>query len=279
MKTETSLSQTRSSASRPSISSATPAPWSAAGHDVGPLLERGQGVGDGRRRSPHSGEEGVVVLGVADGDDVVRRQAQLVRARRRGRSPCSRPTGRTITAPLLKITCEFEAELADHLEDGRLVRLPGGDDHPADRDRPDPAAPERRDERRRAAARPARVSARSSGRYSSAPFSATTRSNRSSRGRPRFSSSSSRPVTRISLRPDAAEPLQGVERRPVDAGRRGRACRRNRWRGRGNASFGGLASFRIGDEPVSRAQPTSKARPRGRYRWRLPPVASAGRPG
>ena len=73
------------------------------GHPVGPLLERRQGVCDGDG-STRRGEKGVVVLGVADADGVVRREPQL-RQRRSRPVALLTPDGSTITAPLLKMTC------------------------------------------------------------------------------------------------------------------------------------------------------------------------------
>ncbi len=51
------------------------------------LLEGGQGVGDGNSAAA-DGQEGVIVLGVTDADDVVRRQLHLARAPREGPLPC-----------------------------------------------------------------------------------------------------------------------------------------------------------------------------------------------
>ena len=51
-------------------------PVVAAGHQVGGLLYGRQGVGHGHTALAE-GEKSVVVLGVADADDIVRRKAQL----------------------------------------------------------------------------------------------------------------------------------------------------------------------------------------------------------
>ena len=70
-----------------SIVSATPAPRAALVTISAAALTSGQRVGD-RDGAAAGPQEGMIVLGVADADDIVRRQAQVARARRPGRSPC-----------------------------------------------------------------------------------------------------------------------------------------------------------------------------------------------
>ena len=71
--------------------------------DVGGILDHRQRIGDCRRASA-SPEEGMIVLGIADAHNIVRRQLQLLGA---AASPVAllTPAGSTMTAPLLKMIC------------------------------------------------------------------------------------------------------------------------------------------------------------------------------
>ena len=112
----------RSSASSSSMSSATPAPCPAARDHVGGLLEAGQRVGD-RDRAPAERQEGVVVLRVADADDVVRRQTQLVE--RGGQARRLVDAGRQHhDGALVEDDLQLQAQLADRLEHRRPRAAP-----------------------------------------------------------------------------------------------------------------------------------------------------------
>jgi hypothetical protein len=87
----------------------------------------------------------VVVLGVADPHHVVRREPQVAEG---GVEPRGLVDARREDhhGPLVEDDLELQAHLPDDVEHGRLVRLPRRHDHPADRDRPDPARLEPLDE-------------------------------------------------------------------------------------------------------------------------------------
>ena len=88
----------------------------------------------------------MIVLGVADGHAVVRRQAQLVeRGGQTGRLVHAR--GQDHHGALVEDHLALEAELPDHVQHDRLVRLARGDDDAADGQRGDPPADQLRDER------------------------------------------------------------------------------------------------------------------------------------
>ena len=100
---------------------------------------------------------------------------------------------------------QLQPQVADGFEDGGLVRLPGGDDHPADRDRLRRRAARRRlDERCRAAARPA-ASPLAGGAVEQGAVLGDDPLEEVDVGEDRTArSSSSRPVTRTSFRPVAS---------------------------------------------------------------------------
>ena len=115
------------------------------GHQVGGVLQHRHCVG---HRNPALAEvqEGVIVLGVADADDVVCRQTEL--AERLGEA------GRLAQARrqhhhgvLVERHMQLESEITDDLEDGGLMGLPRRHDHPADRDRGNTTLPQRADKR------------------------------------------------------------------------------------------------------------------------------------
>lgn len=115
------------------------------GHEVGGVLQHRQCVGH-RNPALAEAQERVIVLGVADADHVVGRQTEL--AERLGE------TGRLAQARrqhhhgvFVERHMQLESEITDDLEDGDLVGLPGRNDHPADRDRGNPALPQRTDKR------------------------------------------------------------------------------------------------------------------------------------
>ena len=94
--------------------------------NIGPLLERRQGVGH-RGGAPAEAEERVVVLGVADADDVVRGEVQLLeRGGQAGRLVHAR--GQHHDRPFVEDDLPLQAQLVDGIEDGALVRLDRGDD-------------------------------------------------------------------------------------------------------------------------------------------------------
>ena len=217
------------SPSRRSMISTTPAPRAPAVTTSARLLDRVERVGH-RDRAPAQRQEGVVVLGVADADDVVRRQPQLLE--RRGEAARLVDAGRQHhDRALVEDDLPLEPELADRLEHHRLVRLPGGDDAAADRKR----AP------RRARAAPRRTGPAAPARSGAPRPCRAGRGARRSRRRPRrrgrargrraLRSGSSRPVTRISLRPlalsrssasrvDAADPAMLGEGAVIVGGER-----------------------------------------------------------
>ena len=123
-----------------------------AGRDhVGGLLDRGQGVGD-RDRATADRQEGVIVLGVADGHDIVARETEL--AQRRLQAAGLVDAGRQHHhRALVEGDLQLQPQLADRLQDHRLHRLPGRDDAAADRQRLDIALAQARHEgfRRRSA--------------------------------------------------------------------------------------------------------------------------------
>ena len=141
-------------------------------------------------------------------------------ARRPGPVALLMPVGRIITAPLLKMICSSRPSSLDHLQRDRLVRLPGGDHRAADRKRRDPAALPALRRTRPAASAPDRAP-------SAMPACrAARRSRRRSveevePGKHRLRSGSSRPVTRISLRPVSfsrrARPASRRRRTPSSA--------------------------------------------------------------
>ena len=88
----------------------------------------------------------MIVLGVADADHVVGRQTKL--AERLGEA------GRLAQARrqhhhgvFVERHMQLEPEITDDLKDAGLVGLPGRNDHPANRNRGNPALPQRADER------------------------------------------------------------------------------------------------------------------------------------
>ena len=88
----------------------------------------------------------MIVLGVADGDAVVRGQPQLIEG--------GGETGRLVHArgqdhhgALVEDHLALEAQFSDHVQDDRLVRLARGDYDAADGQRRDPPADELDDER------------------------------------------------------------------------------------------------------------------------------------
>ena len=104
-------------------------------HHVRLLFHRRQGVGDGDGAAAGA-QEGLIVLGIADAHDIVQRQAQrLERA--------LEPPGLVDIArqhhhrALVEDNVQLKGELADGLQHSFLVRLPGGDDGAADRQRRD----------------------------------------------------------------------------------------------------------------------------------------------
>ena len=182
--------------------------------EVGALLDGGQRVGD-RHRALAQRQERVVVLGVADADDVVRRQAQLSSA---AVSPVAllTPDGSTITAPLLKITCSSSPR--SRMVSSTTVSC-GSQVATMTCPTDSGATPRRRSASTNALRRRARRGASPRGWPAGrgAPRS-RPRPGRTGRGAGRRAcrSGSSRPVTRMSLRPEAADALQRRERGGVD---------------------------------------------------------------
>ena len=115
--------------------------------EVGPLLEHRQRVGYGRRELAEA-QECMVVLGVADADDVVRGEAQLVeRDGEPGR--LVDPRGEHHDGPFIEDDLPLQAHLADRLEDGALMGLDGRDDRTPDGYRRDAPLADGLDQRRR----------------------------------------------------------------------------------------------------------------------------------
>ena len=126
---------------------ATPAPASPREHEIGRVADRGQRAADGRGALAEL-QERVVVLGVADADDVVRRDLELLE---RGHEP-----RRLVDAgrqdhdgAFVEDDLQLEAELADRFEHGRLVRLARRDDDLAGGERGDAALAQSGEQRRR----------------------------------------------------------------------------------------------------------------------------------
>ncbi len=107
----------------------------AARDDVGAFLELGQGVGHGRR-APAQGEKGMIVLGVADADDAVRRQTQFVQRRFQSGGLVD-AGGQHHDRVLVEDDVHLQSQVADRLQNGRLVRTPGRHDAAADGQRRD----------------------------------------------------------------------------------------------------------------------------------------------
>ena len=119
----------------------------AAQPDVGSLLDQRKSIGD-RCRAAAGMKERMVVLCVANGDDVVRRQPQ--------HSKRHFESGRLVDTrrqdhdrPLVEYDLMLEPEVANCGENGRPVRVPRSDDDPTDRQRRHPALSQPFDERRR----------------------------------------------------------------------------------------------------------------------------------
>ena len=90
----------------------------------------------------------MVVLGVTDADNVVRRESQLIQG--------SAQAGGLVDSrrqhhhrALVEDYLMFQPQITDGLENQRLIRMPGGDDHAANRKWGHALRLERRDERRR----------------------------------------------------------------------------------------------------------------------------------
>ena len=113
-------------------------------HDVCPLLERRQRVGD-RHPALARLQHGVVVLRVSDRDHVVRRQPEVLERRLQARRlvHARRQHHHRV---FVEDHLELEPEVLDGAKDLRLLGTPGGDDHAADVERRDAALPEPFDE-------------------------------------------------------------------------------------------------------------------------------------
>lgn len=103
------------------------------GDPIGVLFEGGQSVSDGNGAFAHF-EKGVIIFGVADAGDIARREPEMFEA-------CEE-TGGFIDAggqdhdgALIKDDLQFQAELADGLEDSAFVGLLGRQNDPPDGER------------------------------------------------------------------------------------------------------------------------------------------------
>jgi hypothetical protein len=114
------------------------------GDDVCRVLERGQRVRH-RHGAIARRKEGVIVLGVADTDAVVRGQAQRLERRLKAALLVD-ARGQDHHGALVERHLQLQAELADRLQGHRFERLPGGDHGTPDRDRPNSPALEQIDE-------------------------------------------------------------------------------------------------------------------------------------
>ncbi len=123
----------------------------AGGDEIGALLQRRERVGD-RHGAFAEAQKSVVVLRVADADDVVSRHLQL--AEREGEAAgLVDPGGEDHHRSLVEDDLHLEAEVPNDVEHGVLVRARSRDDDVADGERGDSLVAERPDElfRRRAA--------------------------------------------------------------------------------------------------------------------------------
>ena len=116
----------------------------AAQAEIGRVAQRGQRVADGRRSLAEL-QERVVVLGVADADDVVRRDLELLES--------GHEAGRFVHAgrqhhdgAFVEDDLQLEAELANRVEDGFFVRLARRHDDLAGGERGDAALAQSRKE-------------------------------------------------------------------------------------------------------------------------------------
>src|SRR5262245_28244326 len=110
-------------------------------HPIGLLFDRRQRVGH-RHRTFAEAEKSVVVFGVADAYGVVRRESQLVE-RRLEPSRLVHARRQNHDRALIEDHLKFQPQVVYGFQDGRLVRLPGGDDGMPDRDRPHAALSEK----------------------------------------------------------------------------------------------------------------------------------------
>src|SRR5581483_1999092 len=100
---------------------------------VGALLERFQSISNGNRAFAHA-QEGVVILGIADADYVVRREAQFAQRRLQARALIDTRRQHHHRA-LVEDDLQLQPQLADGFDHRGLLRLPGGDDALANRER------------------------------------------------------------------------------------------------------------------------------------------------
>ena len=98
---------------------------------IGLGLDRGERVLDGDGAAARA-EEGLVVLGVADADDIVRRQAEALERALEAPGLVD-VAGQHHHRALVEDDVQLERKVVDGLEHDRLVRFPGGDDGAADR--------------------------------------------------------------------------------------------------------------------------------------------------
>ena len=144
----------------------------------------------------------MIVLGVADGDGVVSGQPEFVQgSRKAGRLVDAR--GQNHHRPFVEDDLQLQPELTDELDGDHLMRLARRHDDVASRESGLRRRQQARLPKDGGGASANRRTAPVAGVNSTAPFSATTRSNRSRRLKSRDRSSSSRPVTITRRRPEA----------------------------------------------------------------------------
>ena len=100
--------------------------FGSASDQIGPLLEGGDAVSHGHTAFAGR-DQGVVVLRVADRDDVVGRVAEFLERRQQARRLVD-PGRQDHHRFLVEDDLEFQAQLVDGAQDGRLERLDRGDD-------------------------------------------------------------------------------------------------------------------------------------------------------
>ena len=172
----------------------------ALGDEVGFILDRGQGICDSNGISACL-QERVVVFGVADRHHVVRGEAKIL-ARRFQAAGLVDAGRQHHDRTLVEYDLQLKSVFPDRLENQLFVWLPGRDNGPPDGKRVHPLLAQASPPTLPRVQGRAGVSFFVAGSKSNAPFSATTRSKRSIRGKTRTRSGSSRPVTRRSRLPD-----------------------------------------------------------------------------
>ena len=145
-------------------------------------------------------QECVIVFGIPDADHVMRGKSEFLKRHTQSRRFVD--AGRKDhDRAFIENNLQFQAKIADDFDRSLFVRLPGRDNDPAHRHTRSPSLYQFAS-KFFGGSFGQRSSSRVDGRYNNAPFSATIRSKRSSRGNTLIRSSSSLPVTRMSLRPD-----------------------------------------------------------------------------